>query len=512
MPKIIEVPGQGRVEFPDDMDDAAIVAAIKRTTAPAPRNVTDDMSTTERVLAGAGKAFYDIGRGVGQMTGLVSQKEIDEARSVDANLMNTGAGTAGNVLGNVAIALPAMAIPGANSVAGSAVIGSALGAMAPTATGESRAANAGLGAAGGAAGAAAAKALGRLVRPVQTQLSPEMAGLAAKAEAAGIKLDAADKTGSRPLKVMRSVMESMPLTADKQRQIAALKKMAFNKAVLANIGENADTVTPELLGAAKGRIGGEFNRLTQNAQIPLGDDFVNTLAGIESKITPFSSPGIKGAVDKGMDLAAKGPLDGRTYQNVRQVLGKQSSDAFRSGSSEMGQALKTLRSGLDDEAGKAIPAADQAAWETARKQYKNLKVIEKTARPTSVDAVEGNISPAKFAQALSQMDPNGATYGTDGMSELARIGKSFVQESIPNSGTAERTLMQNLLTNPLDAVWQGSLGSLGVPVQAAMNSKAGQKYLTDGLIKNTPQNKLIADYLRRMSVGAGANAAVLGDQ
>lgn len=35
MPKIIDVPGQGQVEFPDDMSDDQIVAAIQRNSAPA---------------------------------------------------------------------------------------------------------------------------------------------------------------------------------------------------------------------------------------------------------------------------------------------------------------------------------------------------------------------------------------------------------------------------------------------------------------------------------------------
>lgn len=496
----------------------ALASEISRQrAAPAqqekPFDPTDTMSTTDRVLAGAGKAFYDIGRGIGQLTGHVSQEEIDEAKRLDRALMNTTAGTVGNIGGNMALALPTMGIPGANTVTGSAAVGAALGALNPTATGESRVDNAAVGGIGGAGGAMLAKAIGRMVRPVQSQLSPEMSALATKAQAAGIPLDAADKTGSRPLKAIRSVMESMPLTADKQRQIAALKKGAFNKAVLANIGENADTVTPELLGAAKSRIGGEFDRLTQGLEIPLGDDYLGALAKIEDGITPFSSPMVKGAVDKGLDLASAGPIDGGTYQKVRSVLGKQANDAFQNGGSEVGQVLKSLRNNLDDAAGQAMPEGNQAAWDTARKQWGNLKVIEKTARPTSVDAVEGNISPGRFAQVLSQMDPNGATYGRGEMADLARVGKAFVQDSIPNSGTAERTMWQTFLTNPLDAAWQGTVGGISLPAQMAINSKAGQKYLSEGLISNSPKNKLLADYLRRMSVGAGAGGAlVVSDQ
>jgi hypothetical protein len=52
---------------------------------------TKGMGTGERLLAGAGKAFADIGRGIGQVTGLVSQEAVDEAKKLDAPLMSTGA-------------------------------------------------------------------------------------------------------------------------------------------------------------------------------------------------------------------------------------------------------------------------------------------------------------------------------------------------------------------------------------------------------------------------------------
>lgn len=125
---------------------------------------TSGMSTTEKVLAGAGKAFADTGRGVGQLlrkvmpdkaadaVGLPTQADIDEDKRLDAPLMKTTAGKVGNVGGSVAIALPTVFIPGANTVAGSGVIGATMGALQPVASDESRLKNI---AVGGALGAAA---------------------------------------------------------------------------------------------------------------------------------------------------------------------------------------------------------------------------------------------------------------------------------------------------------------------------------------------------------------------
>jgi hypothetical protein len=145
---------------------------------------TSGMSTTEKVLAGAGKAFADTGRGVGQLLrkvmpdkaadaiGLPTQADIDEAKRLDAPLMRTTAGKVGNVGGSVAIALPTVFIPGAQTVAGSAALGGAMGFVQPVASDESRLKNTLVGGAlGGAAPvvargvAAAAKGAKALVEP-----------------------------------------------------------------------------------------------------------------------------------------------------------------------------------------------------------------------------------------------------------------------------------------------------------------------------------------------------------
>lgn len=105
----------------------------------------------DRGLAGAGKAFADVGRGVGQMVGAVDRQDVAESRRLDKALMNTTAGKIGNVAGNVAIFAPAALIPGAATVGGGALVGSAMGLMQPsTSTGETLF-NTGIGGVAGAA-------------------------------------------------------------------------------------------------------------------------------------------------------------------------------------------------------------------------------------------------------------------------------------------------------------------------------------------------------------------------
>jgi len=114
---------------------------------------TEGTSFVQQMLEGAGKAFVDIGRGVAQRFGKgPSEAEMDDIRELEKPLMETGGGQVGNIGANVAMAIPAAAIPGAATVPGAAVMGGVMGLMQPTATGESVAANTAIGAALGAGG------------------------------------------------------------------------------------------------------------------------------------------------------------------------------------------------------------------------------------------------------------------------------------------------------------------------------------------------------------------------
>ncbi len=103
-------------------------------------------------FAGAGGAMADLGRGIGQAVGLVSDEDVAQARKEDSWLANTTGGKVGNVVGNVAMALPTVLVPGAATIPGAALVGGVMGAAQPVVGDESRLGNAALGGAAGAGG------------------------------------------------------------------------------------------------------------------------------------------------------------------------------------------------------------------------------------------------------------------------------------------------------------------------------------------------------------------------
>ena len=96
-------------------------------------------------LAGAGRSFYETGRGIGQRIGLgPTREEIDATRKLDAPLLKTKEGALGNIFGSLAQLAPTMFIPGINTVTGSALLGGGLGLAQPVGKDDSILLNTGL--------------------------------------------------------------------------------------------------------------------------------------------------------------------------------------------------------------------------------------------------------------------------------------------------------------------------------------------------------------------------------
>lgn len=116
---------------------------------------TKGMSTFEKVRAGIGQGMQSVWDGVT----FTNKADVDARKKTDEALLNTGAGTVGSVIGNMAAAAPAAFIPGANTVLGAGAIGAGVGALTTPGDMSDRATGAAFGGVGGAAGQAIPRAL-----------------------------------------------------------------------------------------------------------------------------------------------------------------------------------------------------------------------------------------------------------------------------------------------------------------------------------------------------------------
>lgn len=124
--RLYELEAKARALQPEPMSDADI-------TRKAGEMALEGMSGLDKFRAGAGKAIVDTGRGIQQLGDMAldffsprrvqsradaSRKEFAETRARDDALMSSGAGMAGNIAGNVGIALaPGGALKGASMLA-----------------------------------------------------------------------------------------------------------------------------------------------------------------------------------------------------------------------------------------------------------------------------------------------------------------------------------------------------------------------------------------------------------
>lgn len=479
---------------------------------------TDGMTPLQLGLAGMGKSFYDIGTGVGQIgrqilheswsnaMGLPTQAEIDEGKKLDEPLLRTKSGMAGNIAGNIAMVAPTAAIPGANTYTGAAAVGGLLNALQPIATGDSRGAEAAKGAMFGILGQGLGNVVGRALKPVRATMPQAESALVTKAQQMGIPLNAAQITGSKPLRWIDSALDNLPFTAGRQASLKGNQRDIWQNAVLKEVGENADVASPAVLGNAYQRLGQQFEDISARNTVQLGDDFINSIAKIDEAKTPFSR-GVDSVVNRALDLASKGEISGKEYQLVRSSLTKASKGAWQN-NPELGQALKSLRNALDDAASGSVSAEDKAAWNLVRQQYATIKTVEK-----AVDPATGTISPKKLINEVARSNPKGMLYGKGDqtMPTLARVGKQFIADTLPDSGTAQRSWYMNLLQAPTAGLggllgyatggaplaMLGAAAGAGTPLAAQRALWSNGRYLTKGLLDPAVTNFI----LRNAAIG-----------
>jgi len=377
---------------------------------------TNGMSTLDRVRAGFGKAVYDVARGIGQFTPLVSRDDVAESRKRDAALMNTGAGMTGNLLGNVAIAAPTAAIPGVNTIAGSAALGAGMGLLQPSTSTEETLKNVGI---GGVAGAAVPTAItayktgksllepfyesgrkqiaGRVLNAAAGDQAPQVianlqnaqpivqGSLPTVGQAAGVpSIAALERTATAVDPVVANQMAAR-LAQQNQARIAALQGITPDKAAAVAA---RDATANALYGAANPQAVNMTGQLAALMQRPSMQAAVQRAEKL--------------ALEKGetLDLAN---LSGKTAHYIKMAMDDIASGAPATG--VVGNELRATRDTLGaflKELEQQIPeygAARQAYAQMSRPVNQADLLTEIANRATN--KVTGNLTPSAYANAAT---------------------------------------------------------------------------------------------------------------
>jgi hypothetical protein len=390
------------------------------------------------------------------------------------------------------------------------------GVSGATADGDAidRVKSAGLGMLGSLGGEAGGMALSTLMKPFSNVLSPTVKTIADNAETMGIPLSAAQRTGNKSLQYADSALDYLPSSSSGQQAFKDKQREVWTKALYKEGGHNYDPTFTNNLGEMKKATSAIYKDVTSRNDLIVDDQFLTDLAGIEAKYGQILPVDQKRIVSKYIDdLSGQPTIPGHVYQNTRSKLDKQAkgmrqSDPFTS------DVLKEVRSATDNAMARNLSPDDKALWETANKNWMIQKHIEKAINPTTQE-----ISPKLLINEMGRRSPDIVKYGEgpQGFADIAKVGKQFIGENLPNSGTAQRAFMMKLLTNPLASITQGgAIGLAGAPVTAIsslvlpklasnlMNSQTNQ-YFAKGVKAYTPERQKIAEALARMMGVAGTN-------
>jgi hypothetical protein len=300
----------------------------------------------------------------------------------------------------------------------------------------------------GGVGGAVIKGASKLVEPVSNALSKSGNEAVKTLREAGVPIDIAQATGSKAWQREKAALADNPFTAGKEAEFAATQKAAYNKAIAKTMGEEADSITPEVIQRAKDRLGQNYDDIAMRNNIHFDKELNSSIKNIESEaqqvLNPEQFSTIKRQVDNILAKADEngGALHGDQYLSLKRVLDKVSKKSDTDVANYAKELKETLLEGLSRSAEKSGNGADVKLLKETNKQYGNMKKIEDVA----LKDPEGNVSPALLHNSLATKGKRNAIYQEDPqLANLARAGKQILSNTTPNSGTMARMLAQRPL-------------------------------------------------------------------
>jgi len=336
----------------------------------------------------------------------------------------------------------------------------------------------------------------RAISPFSGSVSGERQALVDALRAEGVNPTAGQTTGSRGLRFAES-----ELGGATARNMAEAQGRAFTEAATARAGQQG-IASPQNMAANADRLGQGFEAISARNSIVADPQFgqgIGRVLNEYDRVLPSAQREIVGNMADDIIAVAtqnQGLIPGPVYQATRSRLSRMAQSA-RNSDPEFANALRGLRNTLDDSMTRSVNPADAAEWATLRREYGNMRTLERAAAGAGETAAEGFISPAKLRQAVSTGRQGQYVRGAGDLDELARAGQ--ILTPLPDSGTASRLAVRGLMSAPAaaGAIAGGASGDIltgiaGAAAGAAVPALAGralmsgpvQRYLTNQAAPN----------------------------
>lgn len=470
------VRAQGQKQQPEisESDYARALAQVRGSKKLDP---ISGMSTSEKVLAGVGGAMVDLGMGAGQMVGLVSPEDVAEKRKLDKPLLDTTAGTVGNVVGNVATAIPTAFIPGANTVKGAALIGAGLGALQPA---ESTGEVLGNTAIGSAANAGGVKLGQMLTKPAETVVPTAVQKAAKEAIDAGYVIPPTQVNPTLGNRLKEGFSGKITTAQNASAKNQALSNELAKKAI------NAEELSPEGLAMVRKAANQSYDELGKVGKFKTDNDFHSALnkASEQTKQMLDDFPElenshvtklVKSLKDKG-EFNAQSTIEAIKRLRADAATNKIALDPEKKG---LGRAQSKVAQALEDLIDRNLQSSGKTEllenYRIARQTLAKAHDIEKILNPAS-----GNIDANKLAAMVKKGKPL-----TGELKQVADFAAQF-----PKAAQMPEKMGSLPQSSPLD--WAtGGLLSAGTGNPAMMASVLARPAVRKYILSDMAQKALV---------------------
>src|SRR5882762_69200 len=263
----------------------------------------------------------------------------------------------------------------------------------------------------------ALRATGGAANALVGRVSPETANLAATARNQfNIPVGTGEVSSNPTVRFLNSVLNKIPGSGggDHREEM----QTGFNRAVANTFGENAERITPQVMGQARDRIGNVFEGVAARTPVIHADpqlavELRQTIHDAQATMTPGEVEplirqvqNIAGLVDPHTNT-----ITGEIYQNLTR-RGTPLDRAMQSQNPNIRNSARDIRDALDGAMERSAAPDVIGDLRQARQQWRNLRTVE----PLVAKAPTGDISPALLQGRVntSFKGTHGAAYGGGG--------------------------------------------------------------------------------------------------
>ena len=317
-------------------------------------------------------------------------------------------------------------------------------------------------------------AAGRAVTSALPEVDPQTLNLARQAHSMGFRLTPDMVYGNKYARGAGELAQDNPFVGKTVREH---NQQVFNSHLVNAIGGEGDKLTRKTFADAMDRSGKTIGTIAEKYPLPLDQSFIGKLRANGAN----QLPEVRSVVDKYVDqidsaagkpetlvgggrTAAPRELPGPVFRRINTSLSKQIRETTNG---DLRSALRGVQDDLLEERSQHMSQSDLDAYNEARRQY----AIGSSLEPLVAKSSTGNISPAALLGVVTKnaAGKSAMARGAAGqLGTLADIGQRFLKER-PSSGTAERGLLQNLMTHPVGSLAAGGTAALTAPVARAYN-------------------------------------------